>query len=377
MEYSDRMTLFVKKWSLEQKYLIFGTSNAADYFLDKMKGKVRLLGFIDSDAKKWGKEFKGHRINSFPYWKEHAETAKIIVASGAYTEIRQMLRDNGYREEEDFCDSRAFLINHMMIQENKLYLYRTDICITERCNLKCRNCNMLMPYFENPVHRSLEELKEDLDTYFTWVDGVQNLNLLGGEPFVYPQVEDYTRYLCEHYRDRVRQIEFFTNGLVTLKESMLQLIKNENISIQLSDYRNGIPAVGEKVDHFIQVLKEYEIPYRHNIDNQWLDFGFPNYVNPRDLEELKVFFRECYSPFRGLREKKLYYCHLNTSAVHAHLFPDMKDDYFDLSVYDEGKKIELAEFDLGYIKRGFITYCRKCKGCFAVNSEYVSVAEQK
>lgn len=373
----DVLKDFLTAWGLEDEYLIYGTSTTAQILLSKMQGKLKIKGCLDSDKKMWGKSIHNYRIFSIDEWKKHYLGTKIIVASGAYTEIRDYLEKEGLREQKDFCDSRFLMGSYFAVTQNKVYLYRTDFSITERCNLRCKKCNMLMPYYKDPKHKPLEVLKDDVDAYFQWVDYVQLFNILGGEPFLYPQVEEITEYICDTYGDRIGRIEFFTNGLPKLTESMLKLMQRYGIHVQVSDYRHGIPAVAKRVDDFMDKLKKNHIPYRRNIDNKWLDFGFPDYTNGTISEmNLTNFFDRCYSPFRGLCNKRLYYCHLNTSAVCAGLFKDDSNDYFDMEVFDEARKMDLVRFDLGYTQKGYITYCRKCKGCFAVNDEYTKVAEQ-
>ena len=72
--------------------------------------------------------------------------------------------------------------------EGKVYINRVDVSVTNRCTLNCEGCNMLMPYYCNPKDRKLEDIKKDLDVFFQWVDTVEDLNLLGGEPLLYPDL---------------------------------------------------------------------------------------------------------------------------------------------------------------------------------------------
>lgn len=373
----DVFDIFLKTWSFSDKYIVYGTSTAAISLSNKLGDKLNIVAYMDSDTSKWGGMFLSKKILSITEWREEYRQYKIIVASSAYTEIREFLTEEGLVERQDFCDSRVLIGSYFIKEYNEVYLNRTDLSITSYCNLNCEKCNMLMPYFKAPKHKSLEQLKEDIDTYFKWVDDVQIFNILGGEPFIYPNVEEITRYLCQSYCDKIEQIVFFTNGLVRLQESMLQLMKEYNIQVQISDYRNGIPGIADRIDEFMSKLELYGITYRRNIDTKWLDFGFPDYTNERNGEELIDFFDRCYSPFRGLNDKKIYYCNLSASAVCADLFSDNSNDYFDLSDYDINRKRELVEFDLGYTKLGYVTYCKKCKGCFTVNDEYTEVAKQK
>lgn len=369
---------FVVKWNKSIPYLIWGTSNTADYLLNMSGASIICDAFIDNDPQKWETEFYGKPVFSWEQCKRTFPNHRIIVASLAYPEIRAALREQGLKELEDFCDSRYFLSAHAVISENKLYLARTDLSVTEYCNLRCKNCNMLMPYFEHPKHRNLSLLKEDIDAYFSWVDQVQVFTLLGGEPFLYPNILELTQYLCENYGSHVHQVVFFSNGTLIPSDELLELMREYDIEVQVSDYRKGLPYLAEKVDRFQDTLRAHGIRFRHGVDEQWISFGFPDYQRPSDWKGDPIaFFDECYAPFRGLYQKKFYYCHLEASAEAAGLFTPSANDYFDLSHFEAKRKIELAEFDLGYTKTGDISYCTRCKGCFSVNQDYVPVAEQQ
>lgn len=368
---------FLNIWSENEQYFIWGTSNSALYLMDNIGFNLNIIGFIDSNIEFHGKCFKDKIVYSFADFIEKFNNNKIIVASGAYAEIRPILRNAGLVEFKDFCDSRYFLSSYSIKKKNQLILARTDLSITEYCNLRCKHCNMLMPYFKNPKHRDLNKLKNDVDTYFKWVDKVQLFNILGGEPFIYPNVYEITKYICEKYRSRIHQLIFFSNGTIVPSDKMIDLMHEYKIEVQISDYRNGLPNLTDKIDLFKHKLKSSNISYRAGADESWISFGFPDFKhNDMNENDLIKFFDECYAPFRGLYNQKLYYCHLQASAEMANIFESQDNDYFDLSVYDEDKKIDLAEFDLGYTNSGSISYCKRCKGCFSVNNSFVPVAEQ-
>lgn len=376
----DRRELeyFVGEWPADARYWIWGTSNTANYLCDCMGGAGMAAGFIDSNPEKWGAQFHGKPVLSWEACKKESPHCKVIVASAAYPEIRDVLRKNGLEELRDFCDSRYFLSAHGIMAGNKLYLARTDLSVTECCNLRCKHCNMLMPYFARPKHRELARLKSDIDAYFRWVDRVQIFNLLGGEPFLYPDIFELTRYLSENYGSRIHQLAFFSNGTVLPDEKLLDLMSQAGIEVQISDYRVGLPRLANQIDAVQAALKARGIPYRHGVDERWVRFGFPDYRRPADWSGDPVsFFDECYAPFRGLYQKRLYYCHLEASAEAAGLFTPSVNDYFDLSAFEESRKADLAEFDLGYTQTGDISYCARCKGCFSVNQDYIPVAEQR
>lgn len=368
---------FLDIWKLNEEYYIWGTSTLANSFYEKFNDKIKIKGYIDNNKLKQGSTFKNKLVYSISEIKDK-KNIRIIVASGAYYEIKKQLKGYGLKEGENFCDSRLFEGVYYLYKYNKVYLYRTDISITSKCNLKCKKCNMFMPMFNNPKNREFIEIKDDIDTYFKWVDNLHLLNLLGGEPFLHPEFNQILEYIGEkYYRKNVEHIEIFTNGTIIPSDEIIETCKRYNISIQVSDYTNALTALSDKVNKFIQLLEDNNITYRRNINEQWLDFGNPlEYNNTMSDQKMIEFFDECYASFRGVYNKKFYYCHLNSSAVNCNIVKESNNDYFDLTNFEESKKKKLLEFDMGYNNKGYLEFCRHCNGCFAVNDKYVAVAEQ-
>ena len=70
-------------------------------------------------------------------------------------------------------------------------------------------------------------------------------------------------------------------------------------------------------------------------------------------------FNKCVAPYRGLSNKKLYFCHLNTSAVLSEALEDNPNDYINLeNITPE----ELIKFDIGFIKKDILHFVRIAMG---------------
>ena len=78
-----------------------------------------------------------------------------------------------------------------------------EIDLTLRCNLKCPNCDRMAP---KAVDIKLEDLKKFVSLNRTW----KRINLLGGEPTLYPYFEEALKIL-EPYKDRC-EVGIKTNG---------------------------------------------------------------------------------------------------------------------------------------------------------------------
>lgn len=355
----------------EYEYYIWGAGITGGMFYRKFRERLNIIGFIDSSKEKQQAGYEGLNVLSIDKVEKNNKT-RIVVSPAYYKEISSILDERGWKKNVEYFESHIFGCLLLMYKYNEVYIHRTDISLTERCTLRCKKCNMYMPYFKEPKDRPLEEVKEDLDVYFKYVSYVNFLNLLGGEPFLYPYLAEVLEYLGENYGKKIGHIEIFTNGTVLPRENELELMRKYAITVGISDYTKNIPY-GKRLGEILSALEENKVSVRREIYSEWLDFGFPenNYQITKD-ETMEEHFTNCGEVFRGLFDKKYYYCHLNTSAVRANIFPDNKNDYFDLS--GDVKKMELLEYDQGYCNIGYNTFCTVCRGC--QSKLKIGVAEQ-
>lgn len=346
-------------------YYLWGAAVAGSLFYEEFRERIKICGFLDSDPQKQGQDYLGLPVLS----PDEADLTgkRIIITSIAYLEIAETLRQKGFKEDFDFFDSKKFAGIFTYYRLHRLRLDRVDFSITERCTLRCEKCNMFMPFYRAPKHTRLDALIKDIDTLFQWADWVNMLNLLGGEPFLYPHLSVVLEHIERHYKERIHQLELFTNGMVTPDGTVLDLIKRCGAKVQITDY-TPVFDYKENLERFRLALERYGIEYTYYSLEKWLDFGFPQ--NPHSLpeEQLEDFFTKCAAPFRGVYNGRLYYCHLNASAVRAGLITEDTRDYFPLGEFRPEKKKELLEYDLGFSDLGYCTLCRQCRGCEGVNS---------
>jgi len=381
MAYSDDIRSFyrefLQRWPKDAPYYVWGASNTAEKLCAGFH-ELNIVGFVDNDSGKWGTQFRGRPVLSPDEFFTIRGGTRCIVASLAYGEIAHVLERRGMAEHLDFCDSWYFSGAHRYLDTGQIYLARVDLSVTSYCSLRCRHCNMLMPYYEQRRHYPAEELLADVDAYFRWVDHVDQLNILGGEPFLHPDIEELTQKITERYRSRIGDLSFFSNGTIQLDRRLLELMRQYRLRVDIGDYRRGVPAIRPRVDAFVEQLEAYGIPYTLPSSGTWLDFNHtPEDRSGWDAERLIEVRRRCREPFRGIHGRKFYFCHLNTSAVLAGLYPEEPGDAFDLSCQpDAGEKGELLAFALACFPKGYVSYCRHCGGCGPANQQAVPAAEQ-
>lgn len=73
-----------------------------------------------------------------------------------------------------------------------LCLNHLNIPITTRCNLKCRDCTSMMPYYSKFSRHwdvDVDKLLKNINKLLDGLDTIADVVLYGGEPFLFPESE--------------------------------------------------------------------------------------------------------------------------------------------------------------------------------------------
>ena len=73
-----------------------------------------------------------------------------------------------------------------------------DVQITEKCSLKCKDCSNLMQYYQKPVDAEQGILFDSMDRLMSIVDYVNELRILGGDPFMNKEIHKYIKKLLQY-----------------------------------------------------------------------------------------------------------------------------------------------------------------------------------
>ena len=369
---------FIKDWNVETEYVLFGASKECVQFIRSMdilmgEGVLKIKYIVDHNVKDKDTldnineistayhESKVIQINRKGIKLVHIDNfnfdSQVIITTDVFKQkYKDYLENNNVKYTWYKNIASIWPYKH----KNKVHIYQTDVLVTEKCTLACSYCNMFMPHYEFPIHRELNTIKSDIDSYFSIVDYVSVFHLVGGEPFLYPNIEDVVRYVITNYIHKIDKLIITTNGTIMPKDSLLELLRTNDVILSVSDYTDKLPHIQKKV---LKVIKEYKNKkINHYVRNEieWYDFGDLRIKVGRTEEELIKHFDSCTAPFRGLNDGKFYYCHLNTSAVRTNLFPLNDNDYVSIN---NVSKEDLIKFDLGFTNLGYVTFCDNCNGC--------------
>ena len=368
---------FISEWDIDSEYVLFGASKECVQFIRTMdflfgSEKLKIKCIVDHEVKTsiannlnevssyyhQSKDFSNTRTNiQLVNINDFDKQGNVIVTTDEFRKDYQMYLDE-HKIKHTWYKNIASIWPYKYL--NKVHIFQSDVLVTERCNLNCSHCNMFIPHFEMPKHRELDTMIKDIDSYFNIVDYVSVFHLVGGEPFLHPQIQDVIQHILSNYIHKIDKFIITTNGSIAPKPFTIELLKSSNVILSVSNYSDKLEKLKTKVEKVIDIYKTNGIKHYVRNEIEWYDFGDLRVKNNLPTDKLIKHFDSCTAPFRGLNDGKFYYCHLNTGAVLTKLFPLDKNDYVEI---DKVSKEDLLKFDLGYTDLGYITFCDNCNGC--------------
>lgn len=248
-----------------------------------------------------------------------------------------------------------------------LYLYHIEMPITQRCNLRCKHCIFMMPYFKHPVDYPAEDLLKYMDKLFDAVDAIQIFRILGGETFLYKDLNAIIKKALSS--PKVRTVEVVSNGTIIPTPENIEAMKDSRLIFQISHYGKYSRHAEE-----IKALCDKEgvkCVVRYPENKTWSYFGDLHFRG-RSEKELRRQLRKCASICRNFLDGRLYFCPRASFGSKLGM-PDDPNNFVDLTQEIDRKTLRRQIFELN--QRRFIAACNYCdEGTGKVES--VPVAEQ-
>lgn len=369
--------------SREEKVYIFGAGLLGEEYRPFFERLGCFAGYIDNDRKKQESGANGARVISLKEYVQEGNRGIIIIAADEKNipAIELQLCQEGLKEQKDFYTYMIFMKTVYPVLSvyfyNQFYVELAQICLTERCSLKCRACaHACYAVDMGSPDMSLKMAKESADYFFEKVDLIKEFVLIGGEPFLYKELDKIVAYIGERYRDKMITFAITTNGTIMPDQNVLDLCRKYHVLIRISNYSAQLKYLEKKYAKLQRELKENNVAYiLSDSDYHWLNYGFETVNRGGQAEELIQVFDECKTPCREIRGSKYYYCVMARSVSDNLGFGLGKDDYLDFrKIKKEDKKV-LLEFEMGYSEKGYLDMCNHCNGADAVNYP-IPVAEQ-
>lgn len=245
--------------------LIYGAGGAGKKLLRILENYsgIKVAGFIDSVKKG---SIENIPILTLQDINVHHKFMPIVISVANFYEKRKIyenLKNMDIRNiysylRKDYCSKKDFFtgecISLNQISENSLFY--AEMGIIDFCNLNCKGCNHYSPIFEKK-YPNVDARMRDVERIADLYDDIVEFGLIGGEPFLNPDVEEYIK----RTRDLLpkTEIQMVTNGLLIpkLEDRILECIKENSITIAISQYAPTL----KMIDKVKSRLEKYNIDY--------------------------------------------------------------------------------------------------------------------
>lgn len=374
-----------KKLSRKKKIIFMGISeNVVELYK-----RIVFLGcpMLFCDESRVGEKINDSDIVSWNDISEGILEDSVIVLTdvdkNAIIMSKKRLLMQGLCENLDFFEYETFKRIYLPIWTlyafDKCYVEHMGHAIGNACTLNCEKCSACIPYLKGKVKDpSGEQLKEEMDLFFSKVDFCYSWDCTSGETFLYSdKLAEYLLYLLNNYGTKIGEILMVSNATVIPSEKLLRLLVEikDIVTIQVSYYEN-VPGWMEKFSLFKQVMDEWGIPYCVTPVGAWIDFGFETTTLDKNEDELVAYFDNCGDFCRSYYNGKLYYCLHGHNNMLLH-YPEENDDEECIDLRsDSVTPAIITEWLLGFQPSGYLKMCRHCNGWGSANRHFIPVAKQ-
>ncbi len=172
-----------------------------------------------------------------PCHAESLEQGKRIYADTAYIKSSMLRYENLLKQTQRLTKEVRQTLPQLLAKTlPRQTIEHLDYHLTEHCNLNCQCCSTFSPLakekFADP-----DQFARDLTRLYELIgDRLEQLHLLGGEPLLHPQLEQFARISREIFPEA--RIDFTTNGLLihSMSESFWQTLRQYNVAIKYTKY---------------------------------------------------------------------------------------------------------------------------------------------
>jgi len=363
----------------ERPKIIFGTGSYGALALHALrKLGIQVSCFCDSNETNWGTEFYGYKVISPSELVGKYSEGVVLTASLRYWFMMEKLKENSRLQALtcdflfsalDLSDIEVSVSIERLIWMLDLYMFAVnadndktkikikslDVVVTEKCSLRCRDCSNLMQYYDKPRDNDIELMTLSISRFMENVDELHEARLIGGEPLMFKQLPIVIRQLCNY--TKCRKITIFTNGTILPKGEMLESLKNDKVSLIISDYG----GLSKNSNALTELLLRMDLPFITYKADCWQDCA-KIYYRERTSEQLQNVFGDCcVNDAVTLLHGKLYSCPFSAHAINLNAIPDeFCDDEISLFKLNDA---ELSE-KLRELKsqRKYIKTCAYCAG---------------
>ena len=263
---------------------------------------------------------------------------------------------------------------------NEVFVPRIQITVTSRCTLKCKNCCNGCHYWDKTDKSNdltKKEIKKTFDALFSKVKYVNNIKILGGEPFLCQDTLSYMLMLLKkRYKNRYFKITIDTNATIIPSKKIIDILKRDNITLCVSDYRHSVKNLSNKYGELISTLKKEKIKFvsYHEI-NRWKEHKM--FETKDDREDITKKIRRCFVENKYFNSPEIHIDKMYLCAIGYNKMRSLKMDtsnIYCLDLSNISSKEEILKYYMALDEKWTFQGCRYCNG---LDSDFIVAAIQE
>jgi len=376
---SKNIQNFDYKKSFKDGVIVFGTGNLGIMAIKSLQLKnIKLICFVDNNKNNQNKKFKNYDVISAEDLQKNSFKYPILICSNNFQYFKRQLESLNIKNyyDSDFlfdeldldncetawsqerCKIELDLYNYAVQaarDKNKLQVNSLDLVLTEKCSLKCKDCSNLMQYYAKPVDEDFNLLVKSIDKFMSVTDYVQEIRLIGGEPFMYKKIDDVIKQFSKY--SNFKKLIIYTNGTIVPKKERADIYKNDKIFLKISNYG----TISRNVSKLEEFLSSNKINFSTERVTRWQDCAKIQKYD-RDINLTKEIFGNCcVNDALTLLHGQLYLCPYSAHAENLKAIPISKSDSVDLNNVPVSENLRQQIRSLVFGKE-YLEACKWCNG---------------
>lgn len=249
-----------------RKIAILTAGKKAKKTYEKVKDISCVTCYVDNDIKKWNTYDGDIEIvsiqESVRRW-ERGEIDRFLMPGNQSDEIKTALLAQMTQLKVDknvilcsdlYCDDGEY----MKPFDDVWGLPYMEFSVVEQCNLNCSSCMHFAPLAPHKEY-AIGQFEKDIKQVRRYIDYIDVIRIMGGEPLLNTNLEEYIRLTRQYYPDA--DIRIVSNGMLIpqMSESLCEMIRRTDTEMEISIY----PPLVSKMEEYFSILRKKDIKVKY------------------------------------------------------------------------------------------------------------------
>jgi MoaA/NifB/PqqE/SkfB family radical SAM enzyme len=215
---------------------------------------------------------------------------------------------------------------------HRIYIPQIEFTLTTKCTLKCKNCTNYIPFINKNEQKtlSIHDFKIQLNNLCKSVHKIRNLLLIGGEPLILKNLNEYLEYAAAN--KKIENVWIVTNGTMLLTLDLINSIKKHSnkVNIWISNYSKN-PELNNILKHedILRQINNANINYYYDKNLMW--WPTSPYPVKKLREQDSSYFLSCNNPCVAVICGRIFICPRAGTFYIKNLYEPKQNEFFDLN----------------------------------------------